>query len=152
MSEIGESQSSKVAGEDIAGRPELIHHDVELILARQLAGYLAVPIIIIDPKGTVVFYNEPAERILGRRFDEGGPIPPGQWTAAFEFRDEAGSLVPHEKMPLAAALRTRTLVHMNMSMRGLDGTRHRISEAGIPLIGNGRRFVGVLAFLFELDD
>ena len=151
MSE-GKSQSARASGVGPVANPELVHRGIELILARQLAGYLAVPIVIIDPSGTVIFYNEPAERILGRRFDEGGPIPPGQWTAAFEFRDESGNLVPTKEMPLATALRTRKLAYLNVSMRGLDGTRHRISEVGIPLVGNGRRFVGVLAFLFESDD
>lgn len=148
----GEGRSRGTPGEEPAASPVLEHHGIELILARQLAGYLAVPIVMIDPTGTVIYYNEPAERILGRRFDEGGPIPPVQWTAAFEFRDESGNLVATEKMPLAAALRTRKLAYLNVSMRGLDGTRHRISEVGIPLVGNGRRFLGVLAFLFELDD
>ncbi len=154
MSEIGEgeSQSEQDSGADAAARPGPAHHGIELILARQLAGYLAVPIVILDPTGTVIFYNEPAERILGRRFDEGGPIPPGEWSATFEFMDESGDPVPPEQMPLAAALRTRKLVQLNVSMRGLDGIRHRVSEVGIPLVGHGQRLLGVLAFLFELDD
>jgi len=40
---------------------------VEMILVRQLAGYLFVPVLVVDTSGTVVFYNEPAERILGGR-------------------------------------------------------------------------------------
>ena len=42
--------------------------DVEVILMRQLASYLAVPIFLVDPAGNLIFYNEPAERLLGRRF------------------------------------------------------------------------------------
>jgi PAS domain-containing protein len=137
---------------DAAARRSLVHHGVEVILARQLAGYLALPIVIVDPGGTVIFYNEPAERILGRRFDESGPIPPTQWGEAFEFVDELGKPVPVEKMPLAAALRTRRLVQLNYRMRGLDGSRHHVAEVGIPLLGNAGRFLGVLAVLFELDD
>src|SRR5437588_7463957 len=153
MSEIGEneSQTEQAPGVDAAS-PELVHHGVELILARQLAGYLAVPIVIIDPGGTVIFYNEPAERIFGRRFDESGPIPPSHWGAAFEFVNESGQPVPPETMPLAAALRTRRLVHLTFRMRGLDGSRHSVAEAGIPLLGNAGRFLGVLAFMFELDE
>lgn len=154
MSENGQGEDRTVsAGDtDAATSPGLVHHGVEVILARQLAGYLALPVVIIDPGGTVIFYNEPAERIFGRRFDESGPIPPSQWGEAFEFVDESGQPVPVEKMPLAAALRTRRLVHLNFWMRGLDGSRHHVSEAGIPLLGNAGRFLGVLAFLCELDD
>jgi PAS domain-containing protein len=42
--------------------------EIEMILMRQLASYLAMPIFIVDPVGNLVFYNEPAESILGRRF------------------------------------------------------------------------------------
>jgi PAS domain-containing protein len=49
---------------------------VEMILVRQLAGYLYVPVLVLDTTGTVVFYNEPAERILGVRFEETGRIDP----------------------------------------------------------------------------
>ena len=45
---------------------------VEMILVRQLAGYLSVPVLVMDPAGTVVDDNEPAERILGMRFEETG--------------------------------------------------------------------------------
>ena len=39
--------------------------DIELILMRQLANYLAVPILVVDSAGTLLFYNEPAEVLLG---------------------------------------------------------------------------------------
>ena len=48
---------------------------VELILMRQLASYLAVPIFLVDPEGNLLYYNEPAERLLGRRYDETGEMP-----------------------------------------------------------------------------
>ena len=42
---------------------------IQIILIRQLAGYLSVPLFLVDPKGDLLFYNEPAEAILGRRFE-----------------------------------------------------------------------------------
>src|SRR4029453_4991519 len=53
---------------------------IELILARQLATHLAMPIFLVDADGTLVFFNEPAERILGRRFDETGEMPAAAWS------------------------------------------------------------------------
>jgi hypothetical protein len=47
-------------------------HPIQIILTRQLAGYLSVPLFLVDPKGDLLFYNEPAEALLGRRFDETG--------------------------------------------------------------------------------
>ena len=49
-------------------------HPIQIILTRQLAGYLSVPLFLVDPKGNLLFYNEPAEVILGRRFEETGAL------------------------------------------------------------------------------
>ena len=48
---------------------------IQIILIRQLAGYLSVPLFLVDPKGDLLFYNEPAEAILGQRFEETGAMP-----------------------------------------------------------------------------
>ena len=48
---------------------------IELILMRQLASTLAMPIFLVDADGTLAFYNEPAERVLGMRFEETGEMP-----------------------------------------------------------------------------
>ena len=50
-------------------------HPIQIILARQLAGYLSVPVFLVDQTGNLLFYNEPAEVILGQRFDETGAMP-----------------------------------------------------------------------------
>ena len=36
-------------------------YDVEIILMRQFASYLALPIFVVDPKGDLIYFNEPAE-------------------------------------------------------------------------------------------
>jgi len=56
---------------------------VELILMRQLASCLAVPVFLVDPEGTLLYYNEPAERLLGRRYDETGEMPASEWATMF---------------------------------------------------------------------
>jgi hypothetical protein len=65
---------------------------VEMILVRQLAGYLFVPVVVVDTAGTVIFYNEPAERILGVRFEETGRID----------REEADRLIELSEIPRTA--------------------------------------------------
>ena len=54
---------------------------IQIILTRQPPGYLSVPLILVDPKGDLLFYNEPAEAILGRRFEETGAMPAEVWSA-----------------------------------------------------------------------
>jgi PAS domain-containing protein len=125
--------------------------EIEVILARQLAGYLTLPIIIIAPSLTVLYYNEPAERMLGRRFDEGEAIPWSDWSKAFEFSDEAGVPVQAREMPLATALRDRRPAHRTFWMRGLDGVQRHMDETAIPLIGNAGRFLGAIGFFAEIE-
>ena len=75
-------------------------HPIQIILTRQLAGYLSVPLFLVDPKGNLLFYNEPAETILGRRFEETGAMSAEEWSSAFTPVDEAGQPIPPEELPL----------------------------------------------------
>ena len=54
-----------------------------LILAREFASNLATATFISDAAGRLVYYNEPAERILGRTFAEAGEMPLGDEAAGF---------------------------------------------------------------------
>lgn len=62
---------------------------IQIILARQLASSLAMPILIVDTDGTLIFYNEPAEVILDQRFEETGEMPADVWSGRFAVADEA---------------------------------------------------------------
>ena len=66
-------------------------HEIEVILTRELAGYLAMAIFVVDPAGSLIFYNEPAEALLGTRFEETGPMEMDDWAHVFDPRDEDGS-------------------------------------------------------------
>ena len=94
---------------------------VELILMRQLASYLAVPIFLVDPDGNLLFYNEPAERLLGRRYDETGEMPADEWATAFAPTAEDGSPLRAEELPLSIALQQWHPAHRTLVIRGLDG-------------------------------
>ena len=50
----------------------MVPKEVEMILARQLASFLALPIFLVGIDGGLIYYNEPAETILGCRFEEPG--------------------------------------------------------------------------------
>ena len=38
-----------------------------------------MPIVIVDATGTLIYWNEPAELLLGLRFEESGEIPASEW-------------------------------------------------------------------------
>ena len=61
---------------------------LEIILMRELAGHLATPIFVVDPEGDLLFYNDPAEKLLGSRFDETGMMPFAEWSTVFTPTDE----------------------------------------------------------------
>ncbi|HKY60733.1 MAG TPA: hypothetical protein VJP59_06940 [Gemmatimonadota bacterium] len=123
---------------------------VEIILARQLASYLSVPIFVVDPDGDLLFYNEPAERIVGTRFDETGKMAKEEWTTVFEPTDEEGVPIPARELPLVATLETRQPALRSLFIRGLDGELRRITTVSVPLLAQGKRFVGGLAFFWEV--
>jgi PAS domain-containing protein len=47
---------------------------IELVLLRQVASYLDLPVFLINAEGDLVYFNEPAEPLLGWRFDEVGEL------------------------------------------------------------------------------
>jgi len=77
---------------------------VEMILARQWVGYLSVPVILVDTAGEVVFYNEPAERILGVRFEETGRIDREEVDRLVELTDDPAGKPGDAGHPLEIAL------------------------------------------------
>ena len=87
------------------------HKELEVILMRQLADCLAMPIFIVNVQGTLLFYNEPAERLLGLRFEETGELSTAQWSKGFVPTDNRGRALAPEKLPLVIALRERRPAH-----------------------------------------
>ena len=125
--------------------------EVEVILTRQLATYLAVPIFIVDPNGTLLFYNERAEPILGRRYAETGEMPAEVWTAIFHPTDQDGNPMPPEALPLMQALAERRPAHGAFWIDGLDEVRRQIDVLAFPLIGQAGRFLGGVALFWEVE-
>jgi PAS domain-containing protein len=124
--------------------------EIEMILVRQLASYLAMPIFIVDSQGTLVFYNEPAEPIVGRRFEETGEMPIDEWSTVFEPTDEAGQPIAPEDTPLAIALAERRPTHRVLWARGLDKVRRHLEVTCFPLIGQANRYLGAIAIFWEV--
>ena len=130
----------------------MAHKEIELILLRQLAGYLATPVFIVDAAGTLVFYNEPAEPILGRRFEETGEMTAAEWSTAFRPTDEKGAAISPEALPLSVALTEHRLSHEHLWIRGHDDVRRHIEAAAFPIIGHGNCFLGAVVVFRELSD
>lgn len=122
---------------------------VETILIRQLAGYLSVPVLVMDTTGTVTYYNEPAERILGVRFEETGRVSPEEAKRLVEIGPAPET--PDDGVPLMEiALRERRPVHGRRTLlRRTDGARLAVEVTAFPLIGQGGAMLGAVAMFWE---
>jgi hypothetical protein len=127
-------------------------HPIQIILVRQLAGYLSVPLFLVDQKGNLLFYNEPAEVILGRRFDETGVMPAEVWSAAFTPEDNDGNPIPPEGLPLMITITKQRPAYRRFFIRGLDGTVRQVEVATIPITGLQAEFLGAAALFWEVSE
>lgn len=123
---------------------------IELILMRQLASSLAMPIFLIDGEGALAFYNEPAEALLGKRFDETGEMAVGEWASVWQPAEKDGTPLPAERLPLAVALANRRPARGDFWIHGLDGLHRHIEVTALPLIRATDELVGAVAVFWEL--
>ncbi|MBX3025812.1 hypothetical protein KF840_12970 [bacterium] len=121
---------------------------IEMILMRQLASTLAMPIFLVDAEGALVFYNEPAEGILGLRFDETGEMPAGEWAAHWEPSAADGTPLAADELPLLVAIAQRRPAQGVFWIRRADG-RRQIQVMAIPIVAAPDRLLGAAAIFWE---
>jgi PAS domain-containing protein len=108
---------------------------VELILARHLAISLSVPVLLIDSKGDTLYFNEAAEELVGRRFDEIDALPFEERTALLAPSDRQGRSMRPELMPGMVAMREGRPVHAELSITTPDRGLRPIEATAVPLQG-----------------
>jgi PAS domain-containing protein len=123
--------------------------DLMLILARELATNAATPMFVADAEGTLVFYNEPAERILGRSFAEAGEINASEWEELFQVETLDGRPMPLEQMPSGIAFLEKRAASGPVRIKSLDGKTHNLETTAFPLFKRGRDFVGLVVIFWE---
>ena len=130
----------------------MAQHDIEVILMRELASHLAMAVFVVDPSGELVFYNEPAELLLGTRFDETGPMLMDDWSSVFEPSDEQGHRLEPERLPLVIAVEEGRPAHGRFFIRGLDGARRPdCPRSGMAVTSSCRR-LGAAAVFWEATE
>lgn len=122
---------------------------VELLLMRQLSSYLTTVIFLIGADGSLVFYNEPAERLLGRRFEEADPMLAEEWSSLLQPTDDAGELIAFDERPMLIALRRQQPAHGRFAIRGFDRVPHNIEGLAFPLICKSGRQLGAVGVFWE---
>ena len=120
-----------------------------LILAREFASTLSTPTLIADARGQLVFYNEAAEAVVGRRFAETGEMPLTDWLAAFEPRTLTSEPLAPEERPARIALDERRASHLRYLVTSADGVEREIEVTAFPLFAHTDEFVGVVVIFWR---
>ncbi len=113
--------------------PTASQKPLELILARNLMSALSTPAFLVDEGGLLVFYNEAAGLLLGKRFEELGTVGPEEWGSLFGPFDEDGEPIPYDELPLVTAVRDDRPAHAAFEIRSADGTHHRVEVSAFPI-------------------
>jgi PAS domain-containing protein len=123
---------------------------IELILARNLMSSLSTPAFLVDEDGILVFFNEAAGTLLGRRFEEVGKMGPEEWGTAFGPFDDDGNRIPFDELPLTIALRKGRPAHATHHIRSVEGADHEIEVSAMPILsGEGAR--GAIAIFWPIE-
>lgn len=120
-----------------------------LILAREFAANLATPLAILDEDGTLIFFNEPAERLIGQTSAEVGNLAERDWRSRFSAHRLDGTPVDDENQPTAVARRERRPTHDTLVYTMLDGQQRTLSVTAIPLLGREDEYAGIVAVFWE---
>jgi PAS domain-containing protein len=124
---------------------------IELILARNLISSLSTPAFLVDEGGVLIFYNEAAGTLLGRRYEEVGKVGPEQWGTMFGPVDEGGKALAYDELPLVMTIREGRPAHAEMRVRSADGAEHEIEVSALPILTpHGSR--GGIAFFWPIDE
>jgi len=124
---------------------------VEMILIRQWAAHLASSVWLMDAAGNLLYYNEPAEEILGLRFDEAGEIHADDLTEVFHVSNLDGSPLANGELPVVKALMTQVPSHGQLRIRSRIGEWRHIEVTALPVVAAENILLGVIAIFWEIS-
>jgi PAS domain-containing protein len=120
-----------------------------LILARELAANLATPMFLIDDAGMLVYYNDAAERLIGKPFAELGEISAVDFGEHLQLSEPDGSPLRRRDTPAGIAFFERRATHRELDATGYDGVRRRVQVTAYPLFGTEQEMHGVVNVFWE---
>ena len=127
-------------------------YEIEIILNRQLADCLSIPVFITDTTGNLIFYNEPAEIVLGTRFEDTGEMRVETWATIFKPLDDEKNILPPEALPLVQTLTDFLPHHKTFWIESLKGKAEKISVTSYPIVARTGKFLGAVAIFWASLD
>ena len=125
-------------------------HPLVLILARNLVASVTVPAFVTDEGGAVVFYNEAAGELLGRRFEETGRLSSEEWSAIGPVDEEGRPL--KTAAPLTTVLKQNRPAHQRFRICSDRRGVVMVETSAIPLTGPDGFHGAVVVFWPSQED
>lgn len=125
---------------------------IELILLRQLARRLPMPVAIVDALGNLVYFNPASQRLLGLDPAVIGEYPTSRFDELLDPRQADGSPMEVRDMSIMVALHDRRPQQSKMILHGSDGVPHSVVTNAVPLDGQGGALLGAMSIFWEVDE
>ena len=127
------------------------HQPLLLIQARNLITSLALPAFLTDPDGRLLFFNDAAAALLGRRFEEVGQVSQEEWARQIGPFDEEGRPLAVDSLPLARAVREGHPAQGRFRVRFREGDMRQVEVSALPLLEPGF-YEGALVVFWPIED
>ena len=128
---------------------QLAGPSLPLILARELAANLATPMFLIDREGSLVFFNEAAEILIGKTYAEVGAITANEFGAMLDLGHPDGTPMRRRDSPAGVAFFQHEPAHRTLLATTLGGTRELFECTAYPLFGRVGEMHGVLTVFWQ---
>jgi PAS domain-containing protein len=122
-----------------------------MIVARNLMSAIELAAFLVDPDGTLVFFNDHAGDLIGHRFEEVGRLNPDEWNSRFGPFDEFGQLMPQDSLPLTTALREGLPANGRFRVRGRNDQIVVVEVSALPLV-EVDGFKGAIVVFWRAED
>ena len=118
-------------------------------LFEEILSKLPVPCFALNEDGYLLFYNEEAARLWGRRPELGKE----QWSGAFRLLTPEGKELPPSLSAVASALRERrSLEGVESTIERPDGTRRLVADHADPLFDATGNCIGVVNVQLDITE
>jgi hypothetical protein len=106
---------------------------------------------LIDAEGTLVYFNEAAELMLGKRYAEVGPITALEFGSMVDAAYLDGTPMRRRDSPAGVAFYRHEPSHQTLLATTLDGTRAQFEVTAYPLFGHVGDMHGVLCVFWQAN-
>jgi PAS domain-containing protein len=136
----------------VAGPSHPRQRPIELILLRELARRLAMPVTLYDADQRLVYLNPAAEALLAAGREKLEETSLDDMMDFLRPTDAYGAPIPAERMPIGVALTEERGQHGNLWIHDAQGVAHWMANTSIPLRGQGGDALGAMSIWWKVGD